>query len=86
MVQNVEHLGKNISLNLLPGVYKVAFPPPWGGIESSCWGRREGERKKGRGSEEGKGRRRREGRKEGEAKREEGKGRWKKGKGIINVN
>ena len=42
------------------GVYKVAFPPGKV-IESSCWGRKEGEEKR----EEGKGKRRREGKEKG---------------------
>ena len=49
-------------------------PPPLGGIESSCWGRKSG-------AEEGKGKGR--GKKEGKQRRKEGKGKreGKRGKG-----
>ena len=57
-------------------MYKVPFPPPWGGIESSCWGRKSSE-------EEGKGKGRRdEGEEKGRGKkgREGMKGRRREGK------
>ena len=69
---------------------KLPSPTPWGGIESSCWGRKssgEEGKGKGRGREEGKwkGIREGKGKREGEAKREEeGKreeGKGKKGRG-----
>ena len=74
------------------GVYKVSYSPSLGGgIESSCWGRRKGEGKKGREGKKRWGRRkgREGGRKEwkgkgreGEAMREKVKGREEvKGKG-----
>ena len=60
-------------------MYKVPFPP-WGGIESSCWGRKSsGEEVKGR--EEGKWKQRvkkgrgREDRRKGREWKEKGKGR-----------